>query len=109
VALQTHGGESLIIDEVRRRDEVTQVFNVEIDGLHTYFVSDLEILSHNMCGGLENRGYKPTASERTIQGQVDEAVQQVGGNPTIQRGEQDLFRLRSQGHGKLGLQLHLRM
>lgn len=50
MALQTHGGESLIIDEVRRRDEVTQVFNVEIDGLHTYFVSDLEILSHNMCG-----------------------------------------------------------
>jgi hypothetical protein len=53
--LQTHSGESLLIDEIRRRDEVTQVYNVEIDGLHTYFVSNLEILSHNMCGGASNR------------------------------------------------------
>ena len=50
MALQNREGERLVIDVVRRRDEVTQVFNVEIDGLHTYFVSDLEILSHNMCG-----------------------------------------------------------
>ncbi len=51
--LQTHAGDSLTIDEVRRRDDVTQVYNVEIDGLHTYFVSSLEILSHNMCGGVD--------------------------------------------------------
>jgi RHS repeat-associated protein len=49
--LQTREGELLNVDEVRSRDEVTQVYNVEIDGLHTYFVSNLEILSHNMCGG----------------------------------------------------------
>ena len=53
MALQNREGESLIIDVVRRRDEVTQVFNVEIDGLHTYFISNLEILSHNMCGGVK--------------------------------------------------------
>jgi hypothetical protein len=49
--LRTRDGELLAIDEIRCRDEVTQVYNVEIDGFHTYFVSGLEILSHNMCGG----------------------------------------------------------
>ena len=49
--------------------------------------------------GLETRGYRPALGERTIQGQVDNAIQQAGGNPTIQRGGQDLFRLRSSGHG----------
>ena len=51
MVLRGRKGEHLTIDIVRRRDEVTQVHNVEIDGLHTYFVSQLEILSHNMCGG----------------------------------------------------------
>jgi hypothetical protein len=45
-------GNALVVDVVRRRDEVTYVYNVEIEGLHTYFVSNLEILSHNACGDL---------------------------------------------------------
>ncbi len=53
--------------------------------------------------GLETRGYKAKPGERTIQGQVDAAVQQGGGNPTIQRGGQDLFRLRKKGHGFSGV------
>jgi hypothetical protein len=57
--LQTHSGESLLIDEVRRWDKVTQVYNVEIDELHTYFVSNLGILSHNMCGGVGNGSDNP--------------------------------------------------
>lgn len=52
--------------------------------------------------GLETKGYRPAPGERTIQGQVDAAVEQAGGNPTIQRGGQDLFRLRSNGHGSTG-------
>jgi hypothetical protein len=52
--LRTRDGALLTIDEVHRRDEVTQVYNVEIDGFHTYFVSGLEILSHNMCDGTDN-------------------------------------------------------
>lgn len=50
-------------------------------------------------GGLETRGYRPAPGERTIQGQVDAAT--VAGNPTIQRGGQDLVRLRSDGHGQV--------
>ncbi|QUY46218.1 putative Ig domain-containing protein [Acaryochloris marina] len=54
--LQNRAGEAVVVDAVRRRHEITQVFNVEIDGLHTYFVSNLEILSHNMC---QNRQPSP--------------------------------------------------
>ena len=53
MVLQSRGGAHLTVDVVRRRDEVTQVHNVEIDGLHTYFISQFEILSHNMCGGTQ--------------------------------------------------------
>ncbi|WP_017327148.1 polymorphic toxin-type HINT domain-containing protein [Synechococcus sp. PCC 7336] len=49
--LQTRAGEPVSIDAVRKHDEPTNIYNVEITGLHTYFVSNLEILSHNMCGG----------------------------------------------------------
>lgn len=35
-----------------------------------------------------------------MQGQVDAATQ--AGNPTVQRNGQDLFRLRSSGHGQTG-------
>ena len=57
--LQIHEGKLLKIDLIRRRHEVTQVYNVEIGEFHTYFVSTLEILSHNSCGDLEifNDGY----------------------------------------------------
>ncbi len=52
--LRDRTGNLLTVDEVRRRYEVTPVYNVEIQGLHTYFVSNLEVLSHNMCGGTVN-------------------------------------------------------
>ncbi len=50
-------------------------------------------------GRIYTRGFRPRAGTRTIQGQVDAAVHKMGGNPTVQRGGQDLFRLRSRGHG----------
>jgi hypothetical protein len=40
-----------VVDVVRRRDEMTYVYNVEIEGLHTYFVSAIGVLSHNACSG----------------------------------------------------------
>jgi hypothetical protein len=48
--------------------------------------------------GLATRGARPAPGARTTQGQVDAATQT--GNPTVQRGGQDLFRLRSSGHGR---------
>ncbi|MBF5054866.1 YD repeat-containing protein [Alcanivorax sp. 521-1] len=52
--------------------------------------------------GLETRGYRPKPGERTIQGQVDAATNNGVRNPTVQRGGQDLFRMRSGGHGRSG-------
>ena len=52
--------------------------------------------------GLAGRGVRPSPGSRTIQGQVDDAVSQAGGNPTVQRGGQDLVRMRSSGHGSGG-------
>ncbi|MEN3931817.1 hypothetical protein WJT86_12250, partial [Microvirga sp. W0021] len=49
--------------------------------------------------GLAGRGYVPAAGERTIQGFVESVVETMGGNPTIGRNGQDLFRLRASGHG----------
>ena len=48
--------------------------------------------------GIETRGFRAAPGERTIQGQVDAATR--SGNPTVQRGNRDLFRLRSSGHGR---------
>ncbi|UPT63820.1 MAG: RHS repeat-associated core domain-containing protein [Hyphomonadaceae bacterium JAD_PAG50586_4] len=49
--------------------------------------------------GLETRGYRPAPGERTVQGYVESAVAEAGGNPTVIRGNQPLFRLRASGHG----------
>jgi hypothetical protein len=53
--LRDREGNALVVDVVRRRNEVTYVYNVEIEGLHTYFVSESQILSHNACGNPANR------------------------------------------------------
>jgi hypothetical protein len=37
------------VDRVERRDEKVKVYNFEVEGFHTYFVSDLEVLVHNSC------------------------------------------------------------
>ncbi len=53
--------------------------------------------------GLSARGYRPATGERTIQGYVDDFIQEAGGgSPTVQRGGRDLFRVRSGGHGQPG-------
>jgi Pretoxin HINT domain len=81
MVLQSREGKPLIIDGVRRRDEVTTVHNVEIDGLHTYFVSGLEILSHNMCGREDNRTNGLEGSENLAEG-INEANTSI--NPRVQ-------------------------
>ena len=69
-----------------------------LDG--SFFAFEVSLLATKGAKGLETRGVKPAPGERTIQGQVDAATQ--AGNPTIQRGGQDLVRLRSGGHGQAG-------
>lgn len=45
--VQTEDGRILGIDKVDRREGNFRVYNFEVDGFHSYFVSGLEILVHN--------------------------------------------------------------
>jgi RHS repeat-associated protein len=47
--LQTNTESWLDIDRVDRHSELTTVYNFEVEGFHTYFVSDLGLLVHNTC------------------------------------------------------------
>jgi Pretoxin HINT domain len=47
--LQTKSESWLGIDRVEKHTEVATVYNFEVQGFHTYFVSDLGLLVHNGC------------------------------------------------------------
>ena len=47
--LRTRSG-ALAVAEVRRRSSVQQVFNIEVEGEHTYFVTDDDVWAHNPTG-----------------------------------------------------------
>jgi RHS repeat-associated protein len=49
--LQTKYESWLDVDKVDRHLELTKVYNFEVEGFHTYFVSDLGFLVHNECNG----------------------------------------------------------
>jgi Pretoxin HINT domain len=45
-----HGEGSRVLDVSRRRSEPTEVFNLSVEGSHTYFVGPEALLVHNMDG-----------------------------------------------------------
>jgi hypothetical protein len=47
--LQTDEETFVDIDRIERREGKTTVYNFEVEGFHTYFVSDLDVLVHNNC------------------------------------------------------------
>jgi len=49
--LRTYDGKLLKVQkvEIEKLDEVINVYNFEVEDWHTYFVSDTEVLVHNMC------------------------------------------------------------
>jgi Pretoxin HINT domain len=47
--LETKTESWLGIDRVEKHTEVATVYNFEVQGFHTYFVSDLGLLVHNAC------------------------------------------------------------
>jgi Pretoxin HINT domain len=49
--LQTKYESWLDVDNVVKRSDTATVYNFEVAGFHTYFVSDLGLLVHNVCGG----------------------------------------------------------
>jgi Pretoxin HINT domain len=47
--LQTKYESWLDVDKVEKHGGLTTVYNFEVEGFHTYFVSDLGLLVHNTC------------------------------------------------------------
>jgi len=47
--LQTEDGRVVDVDAVEKREGHFQVYNFNVEGFHTYYVSDLGILVHNAC------------------------------------------------------------
>ncbi|WP_414530342.1 hypothetical protein, partial [Nodularia chucula] len=41
------------VDGVEKREGKFEVYNFNVEGFHTYFVSDLGILVHNTCGDFD--------------------------------------------------------
>jgi len=49
-ALQNNQEGSVIVNHIEHREGTFKVYNFEVEGFHTYFVSDLGVLVHNVCG-----------------------------------------------------------
>jgi hypothetical protein len=48
-ALQNDKEETITVNHIEHREINVKVYNFEVEGFHTYFVSDLGILVHNIC------------------------------------------------------------
>jgi hypothetical protein len=72
--LQTKTESWLDIDRVDQHTGFTQVYNFEVAGFHTYFVSDLGFLVHNACVRLDTFAYEPFARGRNRDGQPGEPI-----------------------------------
>ena len=47
--LLTHDEKTHSIESIQRREGLFKVYNIEVEELHTYYVSSLQILVHNEC------------------------------------------------------------
>jgi len=51
--LQTGDGRIIDVDKVEKREGKFPVYNFKVEGIPTYFVSELGILVHNACGDIQ--------------------------------------------------------
>jgi hypothetical protein len=98
--LWTLNGDSVLIDRIDYQAGNFSVYNFEVEDSHTYFVSQEQILVHNSCAVM------PT--ERTIEGYVEHAVKQAGGEITVIRSSgREVFRIGPSGkHQIVGPHIH---
>jgi hypothetical protein len=78
--LLTKDGNVVDIDGVERREGEFTVYNFAVEGIPTYFVSDLGLLVHNACGGsgqvrVEDVTTGPHGPDRSIEDVVSRARQ----------------------------------
>ncbi|MGH9874446.1 MAG: RHS repeat-associated core domain-containing protein, partial [Pyrinomonadaceae bacterium] len=80
--LLTKGGNVAEVDKVERREGSFAVYNFEVVGSHTYYVSPLGILVHNQCNPTKLdplKGMKP--DQRALKELVDETT--LGGRKPL--------------------------
>jgi RHS repeat-associated protein len=80
--LQTSTEARLDIDKVDRHIEATKVYNFEVEGFHTYFVSDLGFLVHNAgsnYGDDLGRLYTPADAHELLAGRDSVSLELFGG------------------------------
>jgi hypothetical protein len=58
--LQTKYESWLDVDRVEKHSDTATVYNFEVEGFHTYFVSDLGLLVHNTCKTVFNSSIRDT-------------------------------------------------
>jgi len=75
--LLTKGGRTARVESVVRREGRFKVYNFEVAGTHTYFVSPLGVLVHNQCHTPDQQALKDLVEEATNGGRkplsVDDA------------------------------------
>jgi hypothetical protein len=100
------GGVAQVFSVTVSTSPATPVYNLEVNGLHTYFVSELCVLVHNNCSA--DAGAKATRSTGTTAGggRVDQYGQKLGpsGKPQVNvirhpthKGATDAARLQGRG------------
>jgi hypothetical protein len=96
--LQTEDGRVIDVDRVEKREGNFEVYNFNVEGFHTYFVSELGILVHNTCFepkklqhgftrehapdfGITGNWNKTNGEEfkKALQNHIDNAPQQISG------------------------------
>jgi RHS repeat-associated protein len=65
--LRTRQGTIVQVTSVTRREGSFAVYNIEVSGMHTYFVSELGVLVHNQCQQM-------TPDQRALKDLVDEVT-----------------------------------
>jgi hypothetical protein len=64
--LLTKDKQTLSIDSLSRREGAFKVYNIEVEDLHTYYVSNLDILVHNECAGTFHDASRPLKDEEAL-------------------------------------------
>ena len=68
--LTTEDGRVVDVDGITKREGDFQVYNFEVEGFHTYFISELGVLVHNACTGFSNRTEQALTSYENLKNNV---------------------------------------
>ncbi|MDQ0418839.1 putative ribonuclease toxin of YeeF-YezG toxin-antitoxin module [Croceifilum oryzae] len=59
---ETDNGKKLAVDEIIKKKQKATVYNFKVKDFHTYYVSNLKVLTHNECKVFDVVNYRPSSS-----------------------------------------------